>query len=85
MAQIICPKCKHTFDNNNTESLVTRGAAAAAGGGTGAYIGGEIGIAGGPFGAMNGLWVGAAVGGIVGWFAADQFRRCPKCGKIFKT
>jgi len=85
MADIVCPKCKHVFDNNNVESLVTRGTAAVAGGGTGAYIGSEIGIAGGPLGAMNGLWIGAAVGGVVGWFAADQFRRCPKCGHIFKT
>ena len=48
MADIICPKCKHVFDNNNPESLVTRGAAAAAGATAGAYFGAEIGIAGGP-------------------------------------
>ncbi len=85
MADIICPKCKHVFDNNNKESLVTRGAAAAAVGGVGAYYGAQVGIAGGPVGAVNGLWIGAAVGGITGWFAADQFRRCSKCGHIFKT
>ena len=85
MADIICPKCKNVFDNNNPESIVTRATAAAAAGGTGAWIGSEIGIVGGPFGAINGVWVGATVGAIGGWFAADQFRRCPKCRHIFKT
>ena len=85
MADIICPKCKHVFDNNNTESLVTRGAAAAAGAGAGAWFGAEIGMVGGPWGGISGIVPGAIVGGITGWFAADQFRRCPKCGHIFKT
>jgi hypothetical protein len=87
MAQIICPnpKCKHVFDNTNAESLVTRGAAALVGAGTGAYVGGGIGLAAGPLGAANGFWAGAGVGAVTGWFAADQFRRCPKCGNIFKT
>jgi hypothetical protein len=85
MAQIICPKCKHEFENNNAESLVTRGAAAVAIGGTGAYFGAQTGLAGGPLGAVNGIWVGATVGGVIGWFAADQVRRCPRCKKIFKT
>lgn len=73
------------FDNNNAESLVTRGAAALSAGGAGAWIGGQTGIAGGPLGAVNGFWIGAGVGGVVGWLAADQFRRCPRCKKIFKT
>jgi rubredoxin len=85
MAQIICPKCQHTFDNNTPESIVTRAAAAAALGATGAYYGSQVGIAGGPVGAINGAWIGGAVGGVTGWFIADQFRRCPKCGYIFKT
>lgn len=68
MAQIICSKCEHQFDSNNVESFVTRTAAA----GTGAIIGGILGVP------------GAVVGGLVGWFAADQFRRCPKCSHIFK-
>jgi len=85
MAQIICPKCKHAFDNNSGESFVTRGAAATALGVTGGYYGSQVGIAGGPVGAINGLWIGAAIGGITGWFAADQVRRCPSCKRIFKT
>lgn len=85
MADIICPKCKQVFDNNNKESLVTRGMAATAGLGAGAYFGSQVGIAGGPIGAVNGLWVGATVGGIGSWFAADQFRRCPSCRHTFKT
>jgi len=85
MAQIICPKCQRPFDNNNPESFVTRGAAALALGATGGYIGGQTGIVGGPFGAINGLWVGATVGGIAGWLTGDQIRRCPGCGKVFKT
>jgi hypothetical protein len=85
MANIACPKCRKQFDNNSTESLVTRSVAAAAGGAAGASFGGGIGIVGGPFGAINGLWVGAVVGASTGWFASDQFRRCPHCSTIFKT
>ena len=85
MADITCPKCKHTFDNNNAEANVTRGAAAAAGGVTGGVVGAEVGIVGGPFGAVNGWWMGATFGLVSGWLAADQFRRCPSCKKIFKT
>ena len=85
MADINCPKCKQTFDNNNPESLVTRTVAMAAGAGTGFWLGGSLGIVGGPLGGISGALPGSIVGGITGWFAADQFRRCPKCGHIFKT
>jgi hypothetical protein len=59
MAQIKCPKCKRNFSSNNTESLVTRGAAAAAGAGTGAWFGAEIGIVGGPATGIAGTIPGA--------------------------
>jgi len=36
---IICPKCKHVFDNDNTENIFTRGVAAATGAGAGALLG----------------------------------------------
>ena len=85
MAKIICPKCGEKFDSNNTESLVTRGTAVAALGGTGALLGSGIGIAAGPLGAMAGTIPGAIIGAGTGYLLADQFRRCPKCGKIFKT
>lgn len=85
MADINCPKCKQPFDMNNGESIVTRAAAAAAGAGAGAWIGGGIGMVGGPLGGIAGTGPGALFGGITGWFAADQFRRCPNCGHIFKT
>ncbi len=85
MAKIICPKCNKKFESNNPESFVTRGAAAAALGGTGAYFGSGIGIAMGPLGAIAGTIPGGVVGGAMGWFAADQVRRCPGCGKVFKT
>ena len=85
MADINCPKCRRSFDNNNAESLVTRSAAAAAGATTGAIVGAEIGIVGGPIGGISGAVPGGIVGGIAGWFLADQFRRCPRCGHIFKT
>ena len=85
MADIICPKCKHSFDNNSAEANVTRAAAATAGGVTGGIIGAEMGIVGGPIGSANGWWMGAIFGATTGWLAADQFRRCPKCGHIFKT
>ncbi len=85
MAQIICPNCGNNFESNNPESFVTRAAAAAALGVTGAYVGSSVGIAAGPLGAISGAIPGAIVGGAAGWFSADQFRRCPKCGKIFKT
>ena len=85
MAMIICPKCSNKFDANNPESLVTRGAAATALGGTGAYFGSGIGIAAGPLGAIAGTVPGAIVGAATGYLIADQVRRCPKCSKIFKT
>jgi len=69
MAQIICPKCEHSFDSNSTESFVTRAAAAAAGAAIGGMFAGVLDIVG---------------GGTVGWFGANQFRRCPSCRKIFK-
>lgn len=85
MAQIVCPKCKKKFNANNKKSLVTRGVAAAAGSGTGAWIGSGFGLAGGPIGAISAAVPGAIFGGVTGWLAGDQFRRCPKCGKVFKT
>jgi len=85
MANIICPKCKHSFDNNNAESFVTRAAAATVGAVGGSFIGGSIGIVAGPVGGISGAIPGGIIGGITCWFTADQFRRCPKCGKIFKT
>ena len=85
MAEITCPKCKQSFDLNNVESLVTRTAAMAALATTGALVGAEMGIVGGPVGGIAGTVPGALFGGITGWLLADQFRRCPHCGKIFKT
>jgi hypothetical protein len=85
VADIICPKCKHQFDSNNAESFVTRGAAAAAMATAGAIYGAGLGIVGGPGGGISGAIPGGIIGGALGWFAADQFRRCPKCGHIFKT
>jgi phage tail tape-measure protein len=84
MAAIICPKCKHKFDNNRRESLVTRGAAAAAGATAGAIYGAGVGIVIGPGGGISGAVPGGMIGGVTGWFAADQFRHCPKCKKDFQ-
>ena len=53
MADITCPKCKQAFDNNNPESIVTRGVAAIAGATGGSILGAQVGIAGGPFGAIR--------------------------------
>lgn len=85
MAQITCPSCKYAFDNNCTESLVTRAAVTAATAGAGFWAGSGTGMVLGPLGGINGAWVGALVGGLSGYIAADQFRRCPECGNIFKT
>jgi len=85
MADIICSNCKHVFASDNTDSYVTNGAAALAFGSTAAYFGSGIGIAAGPLGAVNGWFVCAVVGGLVGWLTADQFRLCPKCNQTFKT
>ena len=85
MAEINCPKCKLAFDMNNAESIVTRAVAMAAGASTGAFVGSGIGMVGGPVGGIAGTIPGGVVGGITGWFLADQFRRCPHCGNIFKT
>jgi phage FluMu protein Com len=85
MADIICPKCKHVFDSNNKESIVTRGAASAAAAGAGAWLLSSTGMVLGPLGGINGAWVGGAFGAVSGWLAADQFRRCPSCKHIFKT
>jgi hypothetical protein len=85
MSQIICPKCQRQFDSNSPESFVTRGIAAGAGAGAGAWLGSGLGIVGGPLGGISGLIPGVVVGGTMGWFTADQFRRCPACRHIFKT
>ena len=85
MAEIACPKCKQSFDLNNVESLVTRATAMTALATTGALFGAEVGIVGGPVGGIAGTVPGAVFGGLAGWLLADQFRRCPHCGKIFKT
>jgi hypothetical protein len=45
----------------------------------------EIGIVGGPAIGIADTVPGAIIGGVIGWFAADQVRRCPHCGRIFKT
>ena len=85
MADINYPKCKQPFDMNSVESIVTRGAAAAAGAAAGAWFGGGVGMVGGPLGGVAGSVPGAVAGGIAGWFVADQFRRCPHCEHVFKT
>ena len=85
MAKVTCPKCETSFDMNRGESLVTRAAAGAAFASVGAWFGGSVGIVGGPVGGIAGTVPGAAFGGLAGWLMADQFRRCPRCGKIFKT
>ncbi|MGA3171967.1 MAG: hypothetical protein ABSE62_13250 [Chthoniobacteraceae bacterium] len=85
MAQIICPKCQHVFDSNNPESFVTRAAVAIALGGIGFWQGMGIGVVFGGPGGISGAIPGLVIGAGAGWFAADQFRRCPKCGHIFKT
>ncbi|MBD2036967.1 hypothetical protein H6F76_18325 [Leptolyngbya sp. FACHB-321] len=84
MARIICPKCGYPFEANNQESFVTRGGAAAVGSWVGAQWGAGVGLATGGTG-MAATVPGAIVGGFMGWFAADQFRQCPQCKKIFKT
>ena len=63
---------------NNTESLVTRATAMAAGAGTGTWIGAGIGIVGGPVSGIADTVPGALFGGVTGWLLADQFRRCPQ-------
>jgi hypothetical protein len=85
MADIVCPKCKQSFDNNNPESFVTRAAAASAAAVAGFWLCGSIGILFGPGGGISGAVPGSIVGGVSGWLVVDQFRRCPGCKKIFKT
>jgi len=85
MAEINCPKCKETFDSQNPKSIVTRGAAALAGGGLGAKVGSGLGIVAGPLGGISGLIPGAIIGSAGAYFTADQFRKCPHCNKILKT
>ena len=85
MATINCPGCRKPFDNNNPESIVTRATAALSGAIALGIWGSRFGIVGGPLGGINGCFVGATAGAITGAFAADQFRRCPGCGKVFKT
>lgn len=87
MADLICPKCKKPFDSNNAESLVTRAVAAVAMAAVGAELCGGIGMVVAPGVGIGGALPGAGVGGLIGWFVADQFRRCPikACGNVFKT
>lgn len=85
MAKITCPNCDNRFDMNNPDSVVTRMMAASAGGLIGGLTGARMGIVGGPIGAASGLVPGTIVGAGIGFLAADQFRKCPSCKKIFKT
>jgi hypothetical protein len=54
VADINRPKGKQPFDMNSGESIVTRGAAAAAG----AWFGGRVGMVGGPLGGISGTVAG---------------------------
>lgn len=85
MAKLTCSKCKKTFDSQNPKSIVTRSAAALAGGIGGGKIGSGLGIVAGPLGGISGLVPGAIIGSAGAYFTADQFRKCPHCGKIMKT
>lgn len=85
MAKVVCPNCDNKFDMNHPDSVVTRVAAASAGGLFGCLTGARVGIVGGPLGAASGLVPGTLVGALVGFLAADLFRKCPACKKIFKT
>ena len=87
MAKIVCPvpSCQNAFPYNDPTSLVTRAAAAGAGAWGGAVMCGSMGILAAPGVGISGAIPGAVVGGLIGMTAANQFRRCPKCGKIFKT
>jgi hypothetical protein len=53
--------------------------------GDAAWIGAGFGVVVGPLGGIAGTLPGMAFGGLTGWLAADQFRRCAKCAHIFKT
>ena len=85
MAEIFYPACKKRFEGNNLELFTTHAAAMAPGAGAVACLSGEIGSVGGPFGGIAGSAPGSVLGKIVGWLGADQFRRYPFCGRIFKT
>jgi len=78
VAKIIRSKCKQPFEGNNRETFVTGGAATAPGVTAGAMFGVGYGLVGEPIGGDFGY----RADGIVGWLAADQFRRSSKCGRL---
>jgi len=83
MSDIICPKCKQSFDASDKKHYTTSKAAAAAGAISGAWIGSSIGIATAGVGIAATIPL-AAAGGILAFLCADKFRKCPHCGKIFQ-
>ncbi len=84
MAEIVCPKCKKSFNRNSPETFVTRAAAMMAGAAAGAWLGGALGIIGGPLTGTAFSIPGTVFGGIVAWRGSDLFRRCPHCSHVFK-
>lgn len=84
MAIVTCPSCTKTFDSDNTNSIVTRAAAAGASGVVGFKAGGSVGMVAGPLGGISGAVPGALVGVLTGYTLANQARRCIHCMKIFR-
>jgi hypothetical protein len=84
MAHITCPKCKSAFDSSDSANRATPLAAAAALGTAGAAVGAGVGLATG--GTAMAVTVPFAIGGgLLGFFGAKSFRRCPTCGHVFRV
>jgi hypothetical protein len=84
MADIMCPKCKCTFDSSDTANQATPLAAAAALGAGAAFVGAGIGLATGGVGMAATVPFGIA-GGVIGFLGAKNFRRCPTCSDVFRV
>ena len=77
-----CEKCGEKFKPGNHP--VTKLAATAAGGATGAYVGSGIGLATGGTAMAATIPLGV-IGAVSGFVAQGQFTKCPQCGKVFKV
>lgn len=80
----VCKKCKHEYDPQ-IYTLFSPWYSTLIGGAMGFVLGGSIGIAAGPFGAISGAVPLAVVGAYLGYSLSAKISRCPECRKIEKT
>ncbi|MCB9879191.1 MAG: hypothetical protein H6835_16470 [Planctomycetes bacterium] len=83
MADIVCPRCKRTFDGTDPANRIGPWAAGALLGGVGMAWGAHVGIASAGWGIPATVPLGL-IGLFIGGTSARLFRRCPHCGHKFR-